>query len=532
MIRLILSSMKVLIIVISTGVVALGGYRVFDHYQGQAEADYGVGESVIFTVSSKDEPEDVAKKLRKAGLIQSEQVFELTVRYVDKDLKAETYDLKKGMSVATIVDLITTEKSEAVTDVKELKITVVEGWRTEQIAEELDKLKYPPGGDAFLRAVKDYDHDNYDFLEGSKKGSLEGFLLPATYEFTNETTPDELITMMLNAFDQAVTPQMRERAESMNLSLYDVLKVAALVERETAVADERQIVADVYLDRYDQGMLLQADPTVQYVIGKPGEWWPVPTAEDLQETDSPYNLYQNEGLTPTPIANPGINSILVSAGFLIVAGIVREHGGVFISDEVQTAWGRTGGKWFGIEQWGVTPDIITSAKGLGNGVPIGLTVARPEIADSLKGATISTFGGEPDSTTAAKAVIDFIEDHKLSINAAEAGAYLRDKLEALAAKYPIIGEVRGMGLMQACRAGGRSRQQEAGRRGRRQPCMEATRENRLILVGKGGYYGNVLRISPPLNISKADVDRIRAPVGCQLAKVSPTAIRDRARVQV
>src|SRR5271169_558593 len=111
--------------------------------------------------------------------------------------------------------------------------------------------------------------------------------------------------------------------------------------------------------------------------------------------------------------------------FPIVADIVKQHGGVFISDEVQTGWGRTGGKWFGIEQWGVQPDIITSAKGLANGAPIGLTVARPEIADSMKGATISTFGGNPISTTAAKAVLDFIEDHKLMINAAETGAYLR-----------------------------------------------------------------------------------------------------------
>src|SRR5579864_7928472 len=99
--------------------------------------------------------------------------------------------------------------------------------------------------------------------------------------------------------------------------------------------------------------------------------------------------------------------------FEIVHGIVKKFGGVFISDEVQTGWGRTGGKWFGIEHWGVTPDILTSAKGMGNGVPVGVTVARPEIADGLKGASISTFGGNPVTATAAKAVIDFIDDHKL-----------------------------------------------------------------------------------------------------------------------
>lgn len=191
--------------------------------------------------------------------------------------------------------------------------------------------------------------------------------------------------------------------------------------------------------------------------------------------------------------------------FSIVAGIVKKYGGVFISDEVQTAWGRTGGKWFGIEHWGVTPDIITSAKGLANGSPIGLTVARPEIADAMKGATISTFGGNPVTTTAAKAVIDFIEDHKLSINAAEVGAYLRESLLELQEKHSLIGEVRGMGLMQAIELV-EDRKSRKPATAETLALMEAARENR-ILVGRGGFFGNVLRITPPLNIRKTDVDQ-------------------------
>jgi 4-aminobutyrate aminotransferase len=190
--------------------------------------------------------------------------------------------------------------------------------------------------------------------------------------------------------------------------------------------------------------------------------------------------------------------------FPIVADIVKKYGGLFISDEVQTGWGRTGGKWFGIEQWGVQPDMLTSAKGLGNGTPIGLTMARPEIADSLKGATISTFGGNPIATTAAKAVIDFIDDHNLSINAAEVGAYLQGKLQDLKGKFPIIGDVRGMGLMQAIELV-EDRESKKPATAQTLALMEATRENR-ILLGKGGFFGNVLRISPPLNISKTDVD--------------------------
>ncbi len=190
--------------------------------------------------------------------------------------------------------------------------------------------------------------------------------------------------------------------------------------------------------------------------------------------------------------------------FGIVAGIVKKYGGVFISDEVQTAWGRTGGKWFGIEQYGVIPDVITSAKGLGNGMPIGLTLARAEVADSVKGATISTFGGNPIAATAGKAVLDYIEEENLRVNTAEVGAYLRGKLEELAEKHAIIGQVRGMGLLQAIELV-EDRQTKAPAAAATAAFLEAARENRL-LVGKGGLYGNVIRISPPMNIAKSDVD--------------------------
>jgi len=172
---------------------------------------------------------------------------------------------------------------------------------------------------------------------------------------------------------------------------------------------------------------------------------------------------------------------------------------------VQTGWGRTGGKWFGIEQWGVTPDIMTGAKGLGNGSPIGLTVARPEIADSVKGLTISTFGGNPVTATAAKAVIDFIEEQNLMTNCAETGAYLRGHLEELKAKHPLIGDVRGMGLMQAMELV-EDRQTKTPAVAQTAMVMEAARENRL-LIGKGGMFGNVIRLSPPMNITRSDVDQ-------------------------
>lgn len=204
--------------------------------------------------------------------------------------------------------------------------------------------------------------------------------------------------------------------------------------------------------------------------------------------------------------------------FGIVAGIVREHGGIFISDEVQTAWGRTGNKWWGIENWGVTPDVVTSAKGLANGLPIGLTAARAEVADSVKKLTISTFGGNPVSTAAANAVLDLIEEERLVENAAETGAYLRAGLEELKDKHALIGDVRGMGLMQGIELV-EDRKTKVPATAATLRLMEAARENR-ILIGRGGLEGNVLRISPPLNITRGDVGEFVKALDASLTKAA------------
>lgn len=190
--------------------------------------------------------------------------------------------------------------------------------------------------------------------------------------------------------------------------------------------------------------------------------------------------------------------------FKIVFKIVKDYGGLFISDEVQTAWGRTGKKWFGIEQWEVYPDIITSAKGLANGLPVGLTATKPEIAASFKGLQISTFGGNPVTSVAAKATIDLIEEDRLMDNAEVVGSYFRQGLESLKDKHDLIGDVRGMGLMQALEFVKDRKTKEVAPQETTQ-FMEECR-NRGLLVGKGGLYGNVIRMSPPLNIAKADVD--------------------------
>jgi 4-aminobutyrate aminotransferase len=208
--------------------------------------------------------------------------------------------------------------------------------------------------------------------------------------------------------------------------------------------------------------------------------------------------------------------------FKIVFKIVKDYGGLFIADEVQTGWGRTGKRWFGIEQWEVTPDIITAAKGMANGVPVGGTFTRPDIAASFKGLQISTFGGNPVTSVAAKATIDLIEEDRLMDNAFTVGEYFRQGLEDLKQKHELIGDVRGMGLMQAIefvkdRTSKEPAPQETGQ------FMEECRK-RGLLIGKGGLYGNVIRMSPPLNIAKSDVDEALRVMDEALMAMAPAAV--------
>ena len=190
-----------------------------------------------------------------------------------------------------------------------------------------------------------------------------------------------------------------------------------------------------------------------------------------------------------------------------VLRIIRKYGGLFICDEVQTGLGRTGEAFCGIDHWGVQPDLITFAKGLGNGLPIGATIATSEVADSLTGLSISTFGGNPVSCRAALATIEYIEENDLIRNARLQGERMREGLENLQRRHACIGDVRGMGLMLGLElvdpdsADGKAPDAEKAR-----SVCEAARGSGL-LIGKGGLYGNVVRLTPPLVVSASEVDQ-------------------------
>ncbi len=238
-------------------------------------------------------------------------------------------------------------------------------------------------------------------------------------------------------------------------------------------------------------------------------------AEDIEDVIMTTTTGEIAAFMAEPILGVGGFIVPPAGYFERAAEITRKHGGLFIADEVQTAWGRTGDKWFGIEHWNVEPDIITSAKGMGNGAPIGMTTATPEVADAFKGLTFSTFGGNPVSMAAALAVIKVIEDEDLRHNSAVVGAHFREKLEGLKEKHPVIGDVRGMGLMQALEL--------VKDRDTKEPHPQAVlrvfeeTKRRGVLIGKGGLYGNVIRTGIPLIATKDHVDELIAALDAGLA---------------
>ncbi len=204
--------------------------------------------------------------------------------------------------------------------------------------------------------------------------------------------------------------------------------------------------------------------------------------------------------------------------FQIAVGIVREYGGLFICDEVQTGFGRTGEKWFGIEHWGVEPDIMTFAKGIANGMPVGATIATEDVANSWTGATVSTFGGNPVSMAAVNATLGVMERESIPQRSARLGKKLREHLAGYKEQYAWVGDVRGKGLMQAIELV-EDRASKAPSAAKVNALLEAAKREGLLL-GKGGRYGNVVRITPPMLISDdemiealAKFDRAMAEVG-------------------
>ena len=185
--------------------------------------------------------------------------------------------------------------------------------------------------------------------------------------------------------------------------------------------------------------------------------------------------------------------------------ITRDHGGLCVADEVQTGFGRTGDHYWGFESFGVVPDFVTMAKGIGNGVPLGAVTTRMDIAEKLtQRIHFNTFGGNPVCMAAGLAVLDVIDEDGLQENSRVLGKRMKDGLKKLMTRHPLIGDVRGMGLMLGVELV-RDRKTKEPAKKEALAVLEAAREMG-VLIGKGGLEGNVLRIKPPMCITAEDVD--------------------------
>jgi 4-aminobutyrate aminotransferase-like enzyme len=267
------------------------------------------------------------------------------------------------------------------------------------------------------------------------------------------------------------------------------------------------------------------DPAVSRTVGT-AEAIATQGAADIRELIRYSTPGRIAGFIAEPIQGVGGVTRGTPTYFQEAYAIAREYGGLCISDEVQTGFGRTGEHYWGFQNYGVIPDIVTMAKGIGNGVPLAAVTTRREIADSLtQRIHFNTFGGNPVSMAAGLAVLEVIDEDGLQENARKIGGRLLRGLRRLQERHPLVGEVRGMGLMLGVELVS-DRTTRVPATGETLDLLEAAREMGL-LVGKGGLEGNVLRIKPPMCITADDADFALDVLDRALTRVASESSRAR-----
>lgn len=282
----------------------------------------------------------VAVRLQQEGFITDADLFNLYLRVsgLDRKVDAGNFMLAETMTMPQVADALQYALFE------EVLVTIPEGFRAEEIAERLAANNIMPA-DQFLAAVRAPRSlsifDDYDFLQSlPADATLEGFLFPDTYRLpVLASSPELLLRVFLNNFEDRVGNDKLVGGGS-GLSGRDLVTMASIVEKEAVQADERPLIASVYINRLTGrcagevgGNYLQADPTIQYARGSPGDWWWKPQSiEEYAQVISPYNTYLNQGLPPGPIANPGLSAIegtrnpaTTAYCFFVATGDDRRH---------------------------------------------------------------------------------------------------------------------------------------------------------------------------------------------------------------
>jgi len=273
------------------------------------------GPAQTFVIERGETLWSVSLRLTNAGLISDATVFRRVVQSegLDRQIEAGAYALRPSMTMDEIM------REFQVGRVPDVVVTIPEGWRAEQVAQRLAKMGVVRSEREFLDAVSTVEL-RYTAMQGMPDGApggLEGYLYPETYKFDTGSLPEEVVTRMVSLLVSQVTNEMADEAVKRGLTMYHVVTLASIVEREAVLDVERPIIASVYLNRIEQGMPLQADPTVQYAKGcvtgedEAGElkcWEPM-VQEEAITVESPYNTFLHAGLPPGPICSPRIASI-------------------------------------------------------------------------------------------------------------------------------------------------------------------------------------------------------------------------------
>ncbi len=262
---------------------------------------------VTFTVQPGETAGAIATRLQEAGLISDAELFRRYAQYhgLDAGIEVGEFTLRQTMTIPEIARALQDGRNP------EQVVTIQEGLRLEQVAVVVANQTSIPQDEFLALTTSGWRNAGlaFDFLGNlPHTATLEGFLFPETYRLPEDADAGALLTRMLETFDARVTLDMRAAAAERGLDIYEVVTLASIVEREAVVESERPLIAGVFHNRLESGWFLGADPTVQYGLDDPGNWWPVLTLSDL-ESDSPYNTYRNLGLPPGPICSPGLASI-------------------------------------------------------------------------------------------------------------------------------------------------------------------------------------------------------------------------------
>ncbi len=262
---------------------------------------------IEFDVLEGETASDIVNRLRDLGLVRNSTLLSMYLRYrgYDRSIEVGSYALDGGMTIVELAEAL--QNARPPMD----QLTIPEGWRLEQIAAEVERLYPNIVRDAFLTAASNPPL-GYTISDSIPPNStLEGFLFPDTYLVTPEMTAEELVNLMIENFEQRVADDIRQGFNAQGITLYEGVVLASIVEREAVIPAERELIASTFLNRIRVPMKLEADPTIQYALGlqTDGEWWKSPLTRDDLAIDSPYNTYLFPGLPPSPIANPGLDSL-------------------------------------------------------------------------------------------------------------------------------------------------------------------------------------------------------------------------------